>query len=184
MSRPNPSPVDGRSTDRRQPRPYDEQSLAQAALDYAARYATTRAKLASYLRRKLREKGWAGEESPPVDHLVERFADRGFVNDELFARARADSLTRRGYGVRRIETVLRSAGIEGDLIDACRDQVEPSAEDAALAFARRRRLGPFSQYPQDVVQNRKALAAMLRAGHDFDIARKILAATLCDDDDT
>jgi regulatory protein len=48
------------------------------------------------------------------------------------------------------------------------------AEAAALAYARRRRLGPFSSQPQDQRQRERALAALLRAGHDYATARRIL----------
>ena len=41
--------------------------LEQAALFYAGRYATTRAKLAAYLVRKLRERCWAEAHPPSVE---------------------------------------------------------------------------------------------------------------------
>ncbi len=164
------------------PRPYDLESLERAALDYAARYATTQSKLSAFLRRKLRERGWAAEEAPPVAALVARFAANGFVDDASFARNRTESLVRRGYGMRRIETTLRGAGIDCDIIDAERAIVREGAEAAAMAYARRRRLGRFSDKLQDVASNRRALAAMLRAGHDMDVARRVLAADFDDDD--
>ena len=40
--------------------PLDPEGLERLGLFYAGRYATTRAKLAAYLRRKLRERGWSG----------------------------------------------------------------------------------------------------------------------------
>ncbi|HYZ48955.1 MAG TPA: RecX family transcriptional regulator, partial [Sphingomonas sp.] len=41
--------------------PLDAPALERFALRYVERYATTRARLADYLSRKLRERGWAGE---------------------------------------------------------------------------------------------------------------------------
>ncbi|HEU0135589.1 MAG TPA: RecX family transcriptional regulator, partial [Allosphingosinicella sp.] len=66
----------------KRPRPaLDGDGLERLGLFYAGRYATTRAKLAAYLRRKLKERGWSGEGEPPVERLVERFASLGYVDD-------------------------------------------------------------------------------------------------------
>lgn len=158
--------------------PYDAASLDRAALDYAARYATTRARLAAYLRRKLRERGWAGEEPPQVEALVARFAERGYVNDGAFAAARTDALLRRGYGARRIGTALRAAGIDADTAGNLRERIDDDAEAAALRFARRRRIGPYADLPPgstpDPAQKRRWIAAMARAGHPIDLVLKLL----------
>lgn len=149
-------------------------SLERAALDYAARYATTRAKLAAYLRRKLGERGWAGDGEPPVDVLVERFADHGYVDDRAFAAARADALLRRGYGARRIGTALRAAGIDADITADLGERIDAGAEAAALRFARRRRIGPYAAVPADPACRRRWIAAMMRAGHAFNVILRVL----------
>jgi regulatory protein len=158
------------------PKPYDADSLERSALHYVERYATTCAKLAAYLRRKLRERGWTGEAPADIDSLVQRFSDRGYVNDAEFARAKTDSLLRRGYGGNRIAASLRAAGIEEKLTQALREDIGNAAERSALVFARRRKIGPFASKPPNSAESRRAFAAMLRAGHDFDITRRILAS--------
>jgi len=171
-----------RSTPKAPPAAYDAAALERIALHYVGRYATTRAKLAAYLHRKLRERGWAGEEAPQVDSLVARFAERGYVNDAMFAQARADNLLRRGYGARRIRASLQAAGIDRETIGAaCRNDSD-AAQAAALAFARRRKLGPFSQKPQDLAEKRRALAAMLRAGHTYDVSQRVIGENSGDED--
>lgn len=159
----------------RDPRPYDAETLSRTALDYAARYATTRAKLAAYLRRKLKERGWAGEGAPPVEAMVARFAERGYVNDGAFADARAQSLLRRGYGARRIVASLRASGIDAETTDAVREDIDSGAEDAALRFARRRRIGPYADHVPDRDERRRWVSAMARAGHPMDIVARVLA---------
>ena len=156
--------------------PLDAETLEQAALSYAGRYATTRAKLAAYLTRKLRERGWNGAGEPPTGRLVERMATLGYVDDRAFASARAAALSRRGYGARRIGAALRGAGIgDEDAADA-RGIAAASAWDAALRFAERRRIGPFARAEADRPAREKALAAMLRAGHPMHIARILVSA--------
>src|SRR6185369_11235038 len=75
----------GRREQRPKRRPLDEGSLEERAIAYVGRYATTCARLADYLQRKLIECGWAGAEPPAVDRLVSRLASLGYVDDEGFA---------------------------------------------------------------------------------------------------
>ena len=161
----------------KKPRPaLDAEGLERLALFYAGRYATTRAKLASYLKRKLRERGWEGEGEPPIERLVERFAELGYIDDRAFASARAASLQRRGYGERRLDQALYAAGIEPEDAAEAKEQAQDGAWDSALRFARRKSIGPFAAGEMDRPQRQKALAAMLRAGHPMEIARKLIDA--------
>jgi len=156
--------------------PLDAAALEQTALFYAGRYATTRAKLAAYLGRKLRERGWAEAHAPPVETLVERMAALGYVDDRAFASAKAGALTRRGYGARRVSEALRAAGIGEEDGAEARDAAAEGAWDAALRYAERRKIGPFSAVEADRPAREKAFAAMLRAGHPPALARRIVAA--------
>ena len=158
---------------RKADRPFDEETLEQAALNYAARYATTRARLAAFLQRKLRERGWSGPAEPPVQALVERMAGRGYVDDRAFASARAAALGRRGYGERRVSEALRAAGIDEEDAAEAREDARNSAWQSALRFAERRRIGPYASVEPDREGREKALGALLRAGHPLDLARRL-----------
>src|ERR1043166_2251257 len=98
---------------RRRPIPLDGARLEELALAYVARFSTSAARLAAYLSRKLRERGWDGEGEDEGEAvataLVARFVSCGFVDDGAFARARSAGLLRRGYGARRIDQALRGA---------------------------------------------------------------------------
>lgn len=164
--------------------PLDEQGLNNLALRYVERFATTRAKLGSYLKRKLRERGWNGEVEPDTAALAARFAERGYVDDSGYALAKAQSLTARGYGKRRLGDALRVAGVEETDSAAARDHADEEAVDAAIRFARRRRIGPFATSVDETPQARdKALGAMVRAGHDFVLARRIVVMAPASDID-
>ena len=159
----------------RRPRPpLDASSLKELALAYVARFATSRAKLGAYLSRKVRERGWAGDGDPPIDELVTKAAAAGFVDNSAFALSKARSLTARGYGSRRVRQALLAAGIEEADGEAARAHARGDAVQAALHFARRRRLGPFATEKADLTAQQKALAAMVRAGHDFDLSKVII----------
>nr|WP_243451824.1 RecX family transcriptional regulator [Sphingosinicella soli] len=150
----------------------DEDALRALALRHVERYSTSEAKLRTYLARKLRERGWAGERPADVDGIVTRFAALGYVDDRTFGEARARGLERRGYGARRIGQELRAAGLAEDLRGEITDTVD--AHGAALAYARRKRFGPFAREVPDRAVRQKQFAAMLRAGHDARITSEVL----------
>jgi regulatory protein len=158
-------------------KPLDRPQLRDLALAYVGRYATTRAKLASYLGRKLRERGWAdpdAAEALAVDEIVAAMVANHFVDDRAYADMKAQGMSRRGYGPRRVQLALSAAGIEAEDMDEALEGARQDQQAAALAFAKRRRIGPFSRVAPDQKQREKALAALLRAGHDFALARRIL----------
>ncbi|MEO7814278.1 MAG: RecX family transcriptional regulator [Sphingomicrobium sp.] len=163
-----------RSHERRARPPLDEAALKELALAYVARFATSRAKLGQYLRRKLHERGWAGEADAPVSAIVEQLAAAGYIDDPAFALAKARTLGSRGFGERRVAVALRAAGIEEDDGAAARDLARDGATAAALRFAKRKRLGPFATSPPDRRESDKAFAAMIRAGHPFELAKHVL----------
>lgn len=162
------------SRDRRPPPPLDAAALDRLALRYVERFATTRARLADYLYRKIRERGWDGEAADPVG-VAEKMADLGYVDDRAFGEARASAMARRGLGKRRVTGVLRHAGVEGEDAEAIAPGIEARTLEAALVFARKRRIGPFAETPADRPQREKQIAAMIRGGHDFALARRIAA---------
>lgn len=159
----------------RRPRPpLDPATLRELALRYVGRFATTRAKLVSYLRRKLRERGWDGPGEPDLESLAEQFAGQGYVDDASYALAKSQALSSRGYGARRVEQSLRAAGVGDQDGEAARGFAAAQSLEAALRFARRRRIGPFGEGHCDPRARERALAAMIRAGHGFAIARAIV----------
>lgn len=141
---------------------------------YVGRFATTRAKLAQYLRRKLAEKGWEAPRPPEIEPLVEKLARLGYVDDAAFALAKARSLGQRGYGERRVDLALRQAGVDDDDGAPAKAMATSGATAAAIRYAQRRRLGPFAHEPADPKRRARALSAMIRAGHSFDLARRLI----------
>lgn len=164
----------------RRPSPLDAARLRELALRYVERFQTSEARLARYLGRKIREQGWK-EGAPPADveALTREMAGLGYVDDEAYADAKARSLARRGMGGRRIRQALGDAGIDADVTARLTDTSDPW--DAALVFARRKRIGPFGYHGGDPRLRRRQMAAMARAGHSFDVARAIVDAESADE---
>ena len=115
---------------------------------------------------------------PDVDALGARFIAKGYVDDASYARAKTKGLLHRGYGARRVGDALRADGI-GEVLRAGLAPDELQRRHAAVAYARRRRFGPFSREPlsaDDRQGREKQLAALLRAGHDLAHARQVVTA--------
>ncbi|MBB5710665.1 regulatory protein RecX [Sphingomonas xinjiangensis] len=163
------------------PPPLDPSSLEGLALRYVERYATTRGRLTSYLRRKLRERGWGGEEEAAPELLAERMAELGYVNDRLYAESKAGAMARRGLGGRRVEGALRHSGVIGEDAEHIATLIEAEAVPSALAFARRKRIGPFATTQAERPLQEKQLGAMLRAGHALTLSRAIVRMAPGDD---
>ena len=172
--------------------------MNELALTYVARFATSRAKLGQYLRRKLQERGWATEREAPVASIVEKLADAGYIDDPAYALAKARTLGARGYGERRVagdagqgrEAVIWRGhgggwiGVgETRLVDTA-ERVEKRVNASIVTRGGRShddvitssayRIGPFAPSPPDRRDSDKALAAMIRAGHPFELARQVL----------
>ena len=164
--------------------PLGEAQLRDLALHYTARFATTAARVEAYLVRKIRERGLAEDGdgriiAVDVPALVARLVELGYVDDDAYARMRARDLGGRGYGARRVEESLRHAGV-GEALRTVHAPGEAASRRAAALMARKRRIGPWGQPLDDALAARKAhekaVAAMLRAGHQYDHVKVILAA--------
>lgn len=165
-----------KSRERRPLPPLDTAAVERLALRYVERFATTRGRLADYLGRKLRERGLAeGAPAPDLAGLADRLAALGYIDDLAFGTARASSMARRGLGARRVNAALHQAGLDEEDRSAISPMVIEAAAEAALTYARRKRIGPFAAGVADRPLREKQLAAMIRAGHSFTVSRKIVA---------
>lgn len=136
--------------------------------------------------RKIKERGLAEDAEGrtaqiDVQALVARLVELGYVDDDAYARMRARDLGSRGYGARRVDESLRHAGV-AEPLRAAHAPGEAASRRAAALMARKRRLGPYgarADNPDPLIARKaheKAVAAMLRAGHQYEHTRFILAA--------
>ena len=116
---------------RRPQKPLDPARLEDMALAYVARFSTTAVKFERYLTRKLRERGWDGEEEAPIAATVARYVELGYIDDESYARMKSGSLLRRGYGARRVRQALGDSRLAERLAYAP-DAVAPAQQAAGL----------------------------------------------------
>ncbi|MGC6401107.1 regulatory protein RecX [Sphingomonas sp. FW199] len=161
--------------------PLDHAALERLALRYVERFATSRGRLLAYLERKLFERGTVEGPRPDAGSIADRMVMLGYVDDRAYADARSRALSRRGMGGRRIDMALRQAGIDEPLRQETIDSTDSSAEQRALRYAERRRFGPFSRALADPDQQRRQVAAMVRAGHAPALSARIVRMKPGDD---
>lgn len=173
----------------RKPKRLTRADLDQVALDYLARFATTEKRVRDMLARRIRRSAAAHDEDPApllaaVAEIVELLVARKLLDDRSFAAMKAASLTRRGSSRRQIGAKLAQLGVDGGAREAAiahlAEEFGDSDRAAAVAYAKRRRLGPYRARhiagAQRDIQERRDLAAMARAGFSLALARQVLAS--------
>ncbi|WP_373384948.1 RecX family transcriptional regulator [Sphingomonas sp. IBVSS2] len=111
-------------------------------------------------------------------------AELGYVDDRLYAESKAGAMARRGLGARRVREALRFAGVEEEDAAALAPAIAAEGLASAIAFARRRRIGPYAREAADRPLQEKQMAAMIRAGHAPGLARAIVRMAPGDDPET
>ena len=160
-------------------KPMSRERLQRAALRYLERYPASDRQLRRVLSRKLRRAEAAGDaiDETWVDEVATRCAELGYLNDARLAEHKARSLRRRGKSARQIRATLTRAGLGSAEIDAALSEEQTDADwIAAIAYARKRRLGPWRRTQFSPEQKQRELAVFGRAGFSFEIARKVIAA--------
>ena len=165
---------------RKPPRKVTPAYLQRAAMSYLERYASSADNLRRVLRRKVDKRCRLRGEDPAefqdmIDEVVAKSLRSGLIDDTRYAEARVATLRRRGGSARAIQAKLSAKGVDRATIAAALDGEEGDEEQAARAFARRRKLGPFRPGERAPYRD-KDLAAMARAGFRFDVARGIIDA--------
>lgn len=166
----------------KQPTP---ERLWARALFYLERYASTAANLRRMLLRRALREAEALALDPAavardVDEVVRRVVAAGLVNDRLFAESRARRLAEQGRSGSRIRAQLAAKGVDreaaGDALARLGGELGDVELAAAVALARKRRLGPWRAAAERAAARPKDLAVLARAGFAYDLARRVIDA--------
>ncbi|GJD47858.1 Regulatory protein RecX [Methylobacterium crusticola] len=161
-------------------RPIDPAYLERAALHYLERYGASVEMLRRVLLRRVESRCRLRGEAPEafagmVEAVVERARGAGLVDDAAFASAKVRTLRRRGGSARAIGAKLAAKGVDRAVVGAVLAESDADAEEeAARAYARRRRLGPWRAPAGREAGRDRDLAAMARAGFGFSLARRVI----------
>lgn len=174
--------------------PLSVEELETVALKYLNRFDTSVANLErvllGYVKKVSDTRGAGAAEDGPalVAALLTRYSESGLIDDARYASNIAAGLRRRGTSRRAIKAKLESRGLSADVIEAALAALDADTEgdselEAARALVKRRRLGPHRPEAEQAPNRRKDLAALARAGFNFDVAKRALAldATLLEE---
>lgn len=173
---------------RRTPPPaIDPAALERAALRYLERFSASRGQVLRVLGRRVDR---ALRDDPALDRaaalaaaeaVADRLVARGLLDDGRFAEGRARSLAARGRSPAMIREALRAKGVGREEVErAMAALAEETGGDpalaAALALARRRRLGPWRPAAARAARRDKDLAILARAGFPRALALRVIDA--------
>ncbi len=186
LESPDGSP-NGRPSRRRKgatPRRPSPERLERWALHHLQRHGSSSSNLKAVLLRRVRrhadELGTDLDQAEEeITRLIARLALGGYLDDRAYAKGVAKRLRGRGSSERAIRARLAARGIPSSLASEIlreSETGEPELE-AAIALARRRRLGPFRRDPEErKIRRERDLAAFGRAGFSYDVARRVVEA--------
>ena len=175
----------GQPRKRRGPKKATPAYLKKAALFYLERYAAPaghlRRLLLAKVARSARVHGTDPEDgAAAVEALIGRLIRTGLLDDAAYAAAHARSLRRRGASAYAVRGKLAAKGVAPELIEQALAALDAESDQpelaAALAFARRRRLGPYRPEAARAAHRDRDLAALGRQGFALETARKVIDA--------
>ncbi len=157
--------------------------LRNSALYHLDRYATSSAHLRRLLLNKVARSARAhgtdaAAGAAAVEALIAELLEAGLLDDARYAAERALALVRRGASARAIRGALLAKGVASEFIEPALERLGAEAAEpelaAALAYARRRRLGPYRSPQARAAMREKDLAALGRRGFGYDLARRVI----------
>lgn len=164
--------------------PLDRSALERKALDYIGRYEAPASRITAVLRRMVERE--ARRQSIDreaalrmIDEVVADLVARGLIADHRYAGIRVRQLRDRGTGTSMIRQDLRARGVSATVVDdVLASETDPAAANlaAAIALARRRKLGPFRPAHAREENRMRDMAALARRGFDPELARRVIDA--------
>ena len=162
--------------------------MMNKAVDYLGRYASSRHKLQQILRRFAARKlvDYDSEQiTDAIRQTIDQCAKLGYIDDQEFAVTMARSQRRLGRSQSAIRQRLRQHALNDDIINKALAKVDEDCIDgdlqAAIRYAQRRRLGPFSnganashEQIDRQYKRQRDLGAMARAGFSMATSLKII----------
>ena len=170
----------------KKPKKITESYLHNSGLYYLERFSSSSANFRAVMMRKVKRSCITHKDqnyeqcTVLVEALVEKFIKVGLLDDAVYTQSKVNSLRRRGKSARAIQSYLKSKGLRDETIEQTlkefdlnnHDTPTEAEHEAALVFARKKRLGPFRGDKE--LDHQKELGRMARAGFSYDTSRRVL----------
>jgi regulatory protein len=144
--------------------------LRNSAVHFLAQRISSTENLRTILTRRARRRIEDAEEAhiaALVDKVIAFCQQHRLIDDVAYAETKAAVAARRGVSRRGLSQMLRSKGVEPDVIEVAASAVDDTL--SAVRFARRRRLGPWRTRDVDNAVM-KDVAAFARGGFSSEVA--------------
>lgn len=152
----------------------------EAARQHCLRLLSVRPRTYDELAKALQRKDFADD---VISEVLERYADVGMIDDQVFARAWVTSRHRsRGLARRALASELRRKGVEPEHIDEALQEVTDEDEREAARDLVQRRLRPMRDKPHDVIV-RRLVGQLARKGYAAGLAFSVVKEVLDADPD-
>ncbi len=157
----------------------DTDAGLERALAIAYRYLNSRERTQAEMRVHLERKGI---DTRDVGRSIQALVEQGYLDDARFAHLFVqDKRELAEWGADRIRQVLRTRGVDSEMVEEALAEHEPDSEgelERALVVLRRR----FPSPAGDRRERERALGVLLRKGYDVDLALEAIAAHVRDTD--
>lgn len=157
------------------------QRLKNIGLYYLKRFESSVENLRQVLRRRVdgyarQEPGFNRQEAYGwIEDILQDFEGWHYLDDTRYAELKIRDYLNAGKPERYIKNKLRQKGISETAVDGILKTQDYDPRAMALKLARRKKIGPFRPDDQSRRENRrKDMAALIRAGFDYDIVCDIL----------
>ena len=127
------------------------------------------------LQDKIKRSGISQE---AAKEAAEKMEEIGLLDDAAYARNLARTLfERKKYGMRRVQQELKLKGISPEIIEQVLAEFEPEDVSAVIRELLERK---YPAYGEDEKVKKRAVAAMLRFGYQYDDIRRAMQEELWD----
>lgn len=165
------------------------QRLKNIGLYYLKRFESSVENLRSVLQKRVNQ---YAKENPEfnkqeayqwVENVLAEFEKLHYLDDDRFTEIKVRHYLSVGKPARYIQNKLREKGITNAQIDEILDDFGYNPQEMALKLAKRKKIGPFRPDEESRKINRqKDMAALVRAGFDYDVVQEIMGADFIADD--
>lgn len=165
------------------------QRLKNIGLYYLKRFESSVENLRSVLQKRVNQ---YAKENPEfnkqeayqwVENVLAEFEKLHYLDDERFTEIKVRHYLAVGKPARYIQNKLREKGIANAQIDEMLDDFGYNPQEMALKLAKRKKIGPFRPDEETRKLNRKKdMAALIRAGFDYDVVSEIMGMDFIADD--
>lgn len=166
------------------------QRLKNIALYYLKRFESSVDNLRQVLRRRVND---YARQTPDfnkheayqwIEDILADCQRLRYLDDDRYARLKVQNYLAAGKPARYIKTKLCQKGIGAEEIDRLVNEAEYDPVEMAYKTARKKRIGPFRPDEESRRENRqKDMAALIRAGFDYDVVCQVLGAEFLPEDE-